>query len=103
MARRNAVEYIRFEHGIKSLPHERDTVVREGVSVVLQVMSQLRSGGVLKQRFECRKHRFPIELLRSSRVIMAERHVCRFPRRDRERQADDARLHIIEAVGFGIE
>ena len=98
MAGRNAVEHVRFEHGVVALSRDRDAVVLQHVSVELQAMSHLRPGRVLEQRFECRQHLRPIELVRRSRVVMAERHVGRFPRGDRERQADDARLHVIEAV-----
>ena len=103
MAGGDAVEHVGFQHGIEALARERDAVVREHVGVVFQMMSEFWPVSVLEHRLECREHLFTIELLRSSRIVVAERHVCRFPRRDRERQADDARLHVIEAVGFRIE
>jgi len=63
----------------KPLPLERDTVIRKGVGVVLQVMSQLWLGRILEQRLERRQHFLPVELVRSPRIVMAERHVGRFP------------------------
>src|SRR5882762_10612164 len=63
MARRHAIEHIGFEHGVEPLPLERDAVVRQGVGVVLQMMSELWSGRVLQQRLECRQDFLPVELM----------------------------------------
>ena len=82
---------------------QSNTVVREDVSIVLEVMSEFGFGEVLQYRFQRGQHSVSIELLRRSGVIVPERHVRSFPWSNREGHAHDAGLHVVEAIGFSIE
>ncbi len=56
-----------------------------------------------QQRTQFFQHRVPLELRRRSRVVVRQRHVGRLAFRHRERDADDARGHVIQAGGLGVE
>ena len=101
--RRDAVQHIRLQHGIETLAGERDAVVCQHMRVELQVVTQLRLRQVFEYGLQRGKDFVPIELMRRPGVIMAQRHVSRFAGRNRESHADDARLHVVQTVGLGIE
>ena len=103
VARGHAVQYIGFQHGIETVAVERDLAVREDVGIVFQMMAQLGLGGIFQDGLEGRQDLVAIQLMRRAGVIVTQRHVGGFSGTDRESHADHARLHVVQAVGLGIE
>jgi hypothetical protein len=66
-------------------------------------MAELAAVAVLEQRPQLLQHARAIELLRRTRVGVRERHVGRVAWLDRERHADDLRLHVVERGRLGVE
>jgi hypothetical protein len=97
------LEHIRLQQGVMRDAPQLDPVIREHVLVVLDVLADLALRRIGKPRFEARKRRIERQLIGRTRIPVRERYVARAPRLDREREADDPRLHRIGARRFRVE
>jgi len=71
--------------------------------VVLEVVADLGRALRFEQRLEPREHGLAVELRGCVDGVVRERHIGGAPGLDAERYADDARLHVVEAGGLGVE
>ena len=71
--------------------------------VVLEVVAHLGRALRLEQRLEAREHGLAVELRRRVDGVVRERYIGGASGLDAERHADDARLHVVEAGGLGVE
>ena len=97
------VQHIGLEHGVEGDTAQRDPMVGQHAHVVLQVLPHLEPLRVLEQGPECTQHHVTVELVGHPGVVMRQRHVGGPAGLDRERYANDTRLHVIEAGGLGID
>ena len=100
---RHAVEDVGLEHGIETHAAELHTMVREHVRVIFQMVAKLRRPFRFQQRLQRLEHRLPRQLIRRAGVVMPNRNIGCKTGLDAKRQADNLRLHVIEAGGFGIK
>ena len=95
--------HVGLEHGVEAHAGEGDAGVEQYVRVVLQVVSDLAVRLALEQRLQGREHPRALELVGRARVDVRERHVGGRSRLERERDADDLGVHVVEARGLGVE
>ena len=98
-----AFDHVRRQHGIVGHAAQGDAVIGQHVAVVLQVLPQLFLAGILQPRLEPRHGSVAIQLLRRIRATVRQRQVGGMAGLDGEAQADNARLHRVQAGGFGVQ
>ncbi|CRI63432.1 hypothetical protein THIOKS11320081 [Thiocapsa sp. KS1] len=103
VASRRAVEDIAFEHGVVGDAAQLDGVTGQDAHVVLEVLADLVTLGVLQQGFQPFEHLQAIQLIRRAGVDMGDRDIGRRARLDGHREADQLRAHVVEVGRFGIE
>ena len=97
-----AFQYVGLEQRIVLDTRQAHAVIGEHMHVVFDVLAELRSGCVLKPRFESLQSAVPIELLGHPRVTMGKREVSRMAWLDRQGNTDDSCLHGIETGCFRV-
>jgi len=97
------IQNVGFEQGVMGDARERDAVIGQHMGVVFQVLADLGVLGTFQQRLEAGQHGGAVELVRHAGVAVRERDVDRLAGLDGEGDADDLRLHGVEAGGLGIE
>ena len=98
-----ALQHIGLEQRIVRDALQRDAMIREHMLVVFQVLTDLRFRRVLQPRFQHRQHGVEMQLVGRRGAAMAKRNVGGFVRRDGNRDADQLRLHRIEAGRLGVD
>ncbi len=102
VARPGAVQDIGFKHRVESHAAQLDSVVRQHAHVVLEVLADLFSARVLKQRLQFPEHQAAIKLFHLSGTPVSDGYVCGLTAVVGERQPDKLCVHDVEARGFGI-
>ena len=80
-----------------------DAVVGQHMLVVLDVLAQLFAARVFQPGFELGQHQVHRQLLRHIQAFMAQRHIRGLAHLHAEGDADDAGLHFVERIGFGVQ
>ncbi len=78
-------------------------MVAQHVAIELQVLPHLALVFIFQQRFEAGQDPIAIQLGRSPQIVVSQRQISRLTRLDGKRDTDNLGLHIVEAIGFGVE
>jgi hypothetical protein len=97
------LEHVRLEQRIVRDAAQLQTVIREHVLVVFDVLPHLLARGVGEPRRQACERFGERQLVGSAWIAMGERNVAGDTGRDREREADELRAHRIETRRFAIE
>ena len=97
------LEHVGLQQRVVRDAAKHETVVREHVLVVLDVLAHFLARRVREPRREARERLGERQLVGHARIAVRERDVARDPGLDRERQPDELRSHRIEAGRLGIE
>jgi hypothetical protein len=73
----DAVEHVRFEHGVVAHAGELDAIIRQYMRMIFQVVPELAALRILQNRLESGQHLLAVELLGCARVVVAQGHVGR--------------------------
>ena len=97
------LQHIALQHGVVRIALHGNTVVGEDVAVVFDVLAELQAAGVLQPRCEPGEHFFQGQLLGCIHAGVPQRDVASLKRFVAEAEANDARLHVGERVGLGVQ
>ena len=97
------LQHIRLQQRVVLDALQRDAVIGQHMRVVLEVLADLRMARRLQPWAQLLEHALQPELLRRPRVAVRERDVAGLVLRDRQRNADQARLHRIERRGLRVQ
>ncbi len=97
------LQHVRLQQGVVRDARQANSVVREHVHVVLQVLAHLAVVRALEPRFQCVQRLLERQLLRRPRVAVRQRDVAGLERFDRQRQADQSRRERIERCRLGVD
>ena len=67
------------------------------------MVSELEHIRIFQQRLQRRKNPLAVQLVGRTGIVVRERHIPRTAGLDAEGDPDDARLHVVKAVGLGIK
>ena len=98
-----AVQHIGLQHGVIGDTPQGDMVIGQHAGVVLEVLSHLALAGVLQQGPQLLQRPVAVQLHGRPQVVMRQGHIGGFARLHGKGNANDSRLHVIQAGGLGIE
>ena len=77
MAARDAVQNVRFKHGVEGDPAQFNAVVLQNAAVVLEVLPNLKRLFIFQNRLQQLKHAFTGDLFRRVQVIVRHGNIGR--------------------------
>ena len=98
-----SVEHVGHQQGVIGHACQGDAVVGEDVLVVFEVLAEFGRLGIFEPGLELGQHGLARQLVGRAGVTMGERQVSGLARRQRKRNADDARREGVETGRFGVE
>jgi hypothetical protein len=98
-----AFHHVGGQQGVLGHATQGDAVIGQHVAVVLEVLADFFLVFALQPRAQLFQRGGEVELLGHARAVVCQRQVGGLSRRDGEAHADQARRHLVEAGGFGVE
>ena len=98
-----AFQYVAFEQGVVLIAAHFDAVIGKHVQIVFVVLSQFLFCRVFEPGLEFGERHVEGDLGRRALITVHQWKISRLAGRNAEGKADDLRLHLIEAGGFGVE